>query len=186
MTIQAPITKPIASLFKWKANFIQTLYLYPTSGEIQLGADMAQYPLEASLYWNKGRLNILVIVGPKGMTLEDARAKELISTGRVELGENATTRDVWAMARALCIVLAGGVVEVTNVIRDLENDIDIYPMENFIDATGRGTCPECGMRLPWLPAFPVNAIRRCPGCRAMILYRSGRLEVKKSQETDNR
>lgn len=165
---------------------MQTLYLYPTEGEIQLGADMAAYPLEASLFWNKGRLNIAVSVGPKGMTLEAARAQELVATGRVELGENATTRDVWAMARALCIVLVGGVAEVTQVIRDPENGIDIHPVENFMDATGRGTCPICEMRLPWRPAFPMNAVRRCPGCRAMLIHRNGALEVKKSMETDNR
>lgn len=165
---------------------MQTLYLYPTVGEIQLGADMLQYPVEASLFWNKARLHLVVKVGPKGMTMDEADARQLAAMGRVELGENCTTRDVWAMARALCIVLTGGIAEVQQVVRDPVRGLSTYPLDNWMTSEGRGTCPECGMKLPWLPAFPVNAIRRCPGCRAMMVYRDGALDVMKSTESDNR
>lgn len=185
MSIVSPFPKPIRSLFKWTANYKETLYLLPTSGEIQLGSDMVDYPIEASLYWLNGRIVLHVAVGPKGFTLENARERGLVAFGKVELGEHSTTRDVWAMARAMCLVLLGGIVEVTEVRRNPETGVSTYPVMAWMTEMGRGTCPECKTQLPWLPAFPVNAVRRCPACRAIMVHRDGLLDVKASTEAES-
>lgn len=182
--VDSPFPKPIRSLFHSTKNYIQTIFLLPTSGEIQLGRDMADYPIEASLYWMNGRICLHVAVGPKGLDLEQARSKGLLSFGKVELGEHSTTRDVWAMARALCLVLLGGIVEVTEVRRDPRTGVASYPVMAWMAESGRGTCPECKAQLPWMPAFPVNAVRRCPACRALMVHRDGLLDVMKSTEAE--
>jgi hypothetical protein len=186
MTIEASFPKPIKSLFSSTLNYKHTLYLLPDHGEIQLGRDMAPYPIECSLFWLNARLNIFVKIGPKGLSLEEATTRGMLKFGKVELDEHSTTRDVWCMARALCMVLLGGIVEVTEVKTDPATGMKSFPILAWMDEEGRGTCPECKTQLPWRPAFIVNAVRRCPACRSAFIHRNGRLDVIPSKESDNR
>jgi hypothetical protein len=138
---------------------------------------MADYPIEASLFWLNARIVSHVAVGPKGLTIEEARTRGMMKFGKVELDEHSTTRDVWVMTRALCIVLLGGIAEVTEVVADPQTGMKTYPILAWMNEQGRGTCPECKTPFPYHPAFPVNAIRRCAACHASMIHRNGVLDV---------
>jgi hypothetical protein len=175
--IQGPFIKPIRSLFGSTRDYRETIYLLPDSGVIQLGRDLMPYPIEASLYWLHARLRMHVAVGPKGMPIETARTTGMMKFATLEMDEHSTTMDIWVMARALCLVLLGGVVEVTEVKADPVSGMMTYPILAWVDEQGRGTCPQCRTRLPWRPAFPVNAMRRCPACHSLMTHREGVLDV---------
>lgn len=174
MNIPLPI--PVRNLFRTVKNYSETVSLYADAPPIPLGRDLGGYPLEVSIYWMNARLQVHVSIGPQGMTVQAARDAGMQKFGKVELDEHATTRDVWLMARALALVLIGSDAEVTQVTAAL-GGAKSYPLESWMRPDGRGQCPTCRHPMPYRPAFPVNAIRRCHACGSVMIHREGRLDV---------
>jgi hypothetical protein len=111
------------------------------------------------------------------MTVDAARAAGMMKFATLEMDEHSTTMDVWVLTRAMCLVLLGGVVEVTEVKADPITGMMTYPILAWVDEQGKGTCPNCRCKLPWRPAFPVNATRRCPSCHSVMVHREGVLDL---------
>jgi len=175
--IDTPFPKPIRSLFRSTHNYRETIILYADGGHIPLGADFREYPLNCSLFWLNQRLQINVSIGPKGKTLEEARAMGMVKFGTITLDEHATYRDVFMLARAMCLVLAGSNIEVTQVQTNTATGVRSYPILTWVDERGNGICPNCQYPVGAHPAFPVNRIYRCPNCHSAMVHQNGRLDV---------
>jgi hypothetical protein len=175
--IDTPFPAPIRSLFRTTQNYRESIFLYADSGHIPLGADFKEYPLDCSLFWINQRLNINVTIGPKGKTIEEARTMGMAKFGTISLDENATQRDVFMLTRAMCLVLIGNSIEVTQLRTDPQSGVQSYPILTWVDEQGRGICPNCRYPVGIRPAFPVNRIYRCPSCQSAMVHQNGRLDV---------
>lgn len=175
--IETPFPKPIRTLFRTVQNYRETISLYADGGHIPLGADFKEYPLDCTLFWLNQRLQINVMIGPKGKTVDEARTMGMLKFGTMTLDENATFRDVFMLARAMCLILAGSNIEVTQVRQDATTGVRSYPILTWVDEQGRGICPNCNYPVGVRPAFPVNRIYRCPSCHSAMVHQNGRLDV---------
>jgi hypothetical protein len=175
--IEPPFPKPAKTLFRTTKNYRETISLFPVGGFIPLGRDLEQFPIDCSLFWLNSRLQINCSVGPKGKTLEEARTMGMMKFGTVTLDEFTSTRDIFIMARALCLILLGSIVEVTEVTANPTTGVKSYPVLAWLDEQGNGTCPNCRNPATGHPAFPVGRIYRCPACHAAMVHQQGRLDV---------
>lgn len=175
--IDCPFPKAIRTLFRTTQNYRETISLYADGGLIPLGADFKEYPLMCSLFWLNQRLNINISIGPKGKTIEEVRTMGMMKFGTVTLDENTTYRDVFMLARAMCLVLIGSNIEVTQVQTDSATGVRSYPILTWVDEQGNGICPNCQYPVGVRPVFPVNRIYRCPNCHSAMVHQNGKLDV---------
>jgi hypothetical protein len=173
-----PKAESVRAMFRTTFDYRETLYLQPNSGRIPLGIDLEKYSFECSMFWVKDRLQLLVMVGVDGKTIDISRTMGHLRMVNISLDSTATTVEVWAFARMAILIGLGSDVEISEVKQEPDGS-RVFPISHWVDDTGRATCPLCQVAIPGrIPIFPVGRVVRCPACKVMILNQNQQLRCK--------
>jgi len=175
-----PKAEPVRAMFRTTFDYRETICLQANYGKIPLGMDLEKYSFECDLYWLRDRLQLLVMVGVDGKTIDESRTMGHLRMVTISLDTTASTLDVWMFARMAILIGLGSDVEVTEAKQEPDGS-RIFPISHWVDEAGKATCPLCGVSIPGrIPIFAVGTVKRCPGCQGMILNRNQRLHCKPS------